>query len=140
MVAQYVNLMNMALTEQEERQPLPDKKKEKVPTIDDLLIYAGKLYKGLIDLSQQRNPLDIRRGVMDINTERESETVKAQGRTYFFDLEHTKEDKPYLRITESHINKENNESVRNTILIFQEDIHEFTQAFTKMAYKVSKGL
>ena len=130
----------MTTIEHGERQPLSDHKKEKVITIDDLLILAGKLYKGLIELSQQKNPLDIRRGVMDMNTERESETVKAQGRTYFFDLEHTKEDKPYLRITESHINKENNESVRNTILIFQEDIHEFTQAFTKMAYKVSKSL
>ena len=129
----------MALTEREERQPLPDNKKEKVPTIDDLLVHAGKLYKGLIDLSQQRNPLDIRRGVMDMNTERESETVKAQGRTYFFDLETTKEGKPYLRITESHLSKQNNESVRNTILVFQEDIHDFMQAFTKIAYKVGKG-
>ena len=130
----------MALIEHEQRQPLPDNKKEKVPTIDDLLIHAGKLYKGLIELSNQKNPLDIRRGVRDMNTERESETVKAQGHTYFFDLEHTKENKPYLRITESHINKENNESVRNTILVFQEDIHDFTQAFTKIAYKVSKSL
>ena len=140
MVAQYVNLEIMSIAERGERKSLSEEKKEKVPTIDDLLIYAGKLYKGLIELSNQKNPLELRRGVMDMNTERESETVKAQGRTYFFDLEHTKEDKPYLRITESHINKENNESVRNTILIFQEDIHEFTQAFTKMAYKVSKGL
>ena len=68
-----------------------------------------------------------------MNAERESETVKAQGRTYFLDLESTKEGKPYLRITESHINKEKNESVRNTILVFQEDIHDFMQAFTKMA-------
>ena len=140
MVAQYVNLEIMSIAERGERKSLSEEKKEKVPTIDDLLIHAGKLYKGLIELSNQRNPLELRRGVMDMNTERESETVKAQGRTYFFDLEHTKEGKPYLRITESHINKENNESVRNTILIFQEDIHEFTQAFTKMAYKVSKSL
>ena len=129
----------MAITEQEPRRSLPDAQKEKVPTIDDLLVYAGKLYKGLIELSNQKNPLDIRRGVIDMNTERESETVKAQGRTYFFDVEHTKEGKPYLRITESHINKENNESVRNAILVFQEDIHSFTQAFTKMAYKVGKN-
>jgi len=73
-----------------------------------------------------------------MNAERESETVKAQGRTYFLDLESTKEGKPYLRITESHINKEKNESVRNTILVFQEDIHDFMQAFTKMAKKVGK--
>ena len=122
-----------------EQQPLSDKKKERITTIDDLMATAGKLYKGLIDLSQQKHPLDIRRGVIDMNTERESETVKAQGRTYFFDLETTKEGKPYLRITESHINKQNNESVRNTILVFQEDIHDFMQAFTKIAYKVGKG-
>jgi hypothetical protein len=127
------------MSETIERQSLSDKKKEKIITIDDLLVSAGKLYKGLIDLSQQKHPLDIRRGVSDMNTERESETVKAQGRTYFLDVESTKEGKPYLRITESHINKQNNESVRNTILIFQEDIHDFTQAFTKMAYKVGKG-
>ena len=122
-----------------EKELLPIKKKEKVTTIDDLLIHAGRLYKGLIELSQQRHPLEIRRGVSDINTERESETVKAKGRTYFLDLENTKDGKPYLRITESHINKNNNESVRNTILVFQEDIHDFTQALTKMAYKVGKG-
>ena len=122
-----------------EKEILPIKKKEKVTTIDDLLIHAGRLYKGLIELSQQRHPLEIRRGVSDMNAERESETVKAKGRTYFLDLENTKDGKPYLRITESHINKNNNESVRNTILVFQEDIHDFTQALTKMAYKVGKG-
>jgi len=127
------------MSESKEQQPLSDKKKEKITTIDDLMATAGKLYKGLIDLSQQKHPLDIRRGVSDMNAERESETVKAQGRTYFLDVESTKDGKPYLRITESHINKEKNESVRNTILVFQEDIHEFTQALTKMAYKVSKG-
>jgi len=127
------------MSESREQHPLSDKKKEKVTTIDDLMATAGKLYKGLIDLSQQKHPLDIRRGVSDMNAERESETVKAQGRTYFLDVESTKEGKPYLRITESHINKQNNESVRNTILVFQEDIHDFTQAFTKMAYKVGKG-
>ena len=127
------------MSESEKQQPLSDKKREKVTTIDDLLVNAGKLYKGLIELSQQKHPLDIRRGVSDMNAERESETVKAKGRTYFLDVESTKEDKPYLRITESHINKEKNESVRNTILVFQEDIHDFTQAFTKMAYKVGKG-
>jgi hypothetical protein len=127
------------MSESREQQPLSDKKREKIITIDDLLVSAGKLYKGLIDLSQQKHPLDIRRGVSDMNAERESETVKAQGRTYFLDVESTKEGKPYLRITESHINKEKNESVRNTILVFQEDIHDFTQALTKMAYKVSKG-
>jgi hypothetical protein len=122
-----------------EKEQLPISKKEKVTTIDDLLIHAGRLYKGLIELSQQRHPLDIRRGVRDMNAERESEIVKAKGRTYFLDLENTKDGKPYLRITESHINKSNNESVRNTILVFQEDIHDFTQALTKMAYKVGKG-
>lgn len=125
------------MSETIERLSLSDKKKERIITIDDLLVSAGKLYKGLIDLSQQKHPLDIRRGVSDMNAERESETVKAQGRTYFLDVESTKEGKPYLRITESHINKEKNESVRNTILVFQEDIHDFTQALTKMAYKVS---
>ena len=129
----------MPIIEQGERRPLSDIKKEKVPTVDDLLIYAGKLYKGLIELSNQKNPLDIRRGVSEMNTERESETVKAQGRTYFFDVESTKEGKPYLRITETYINKQDNEAKRNTILVFQDDIHEFTQALTKMAYKVGKG-
>ena len=122
-----------------QRQPLPEEKRAEMPTIDDLLLYAGKLYKGLITISQRKDPLDIRRGVSEMNTERESETVKAQGRTYFFDLESTKEGKPYLRITESYINKQDNEAKRNTILVFQDDIHEFTQALTKMAYKVGKG-
>jgi hypothetical protein len=134
-----VNVKNIMMVEREENQSIPEAKKEKVTTIDDLLVVAGKLYKGLIELSQRENPLEIRRGVMGMNTERESEIVKAQGRNYFFDVEKTKEGKPYLRITESHINKENNESVRNTILVFQEDMHSFIQTLTKMAYKVVKS-
>ena len=89
------------MSESVEQQPLSDKKKEKITTIDDLMATAGKLYKGLIVLSQQKHPLDIRRGVSDMNTERESEMIKASGKTYFLDIEHTKTGKPYLKITET---------------------------------------
>ena len=127
----------MVLTEQEERQPLPDKKKEKVPTIDDLLVHAGRLYKGLIDLSQQRNPLDIRRGVMSMyNEQNKGEVIKAIGKTYFLDIEKTQNGKPYLKITESRKDAKNGEQIRNSIIIFQEDIIKFAEAIARISLQI----
>jgi hypothetical protein len=124
------------MSESGEQQPLSDKKKEKIITIDDLMVTAGKLYKGLIDLSQQKHPLDIRWGVSDMNTERESEMIKASGKTYFLDIEHTKTGKPYLKITETRKDAKNGDQIRNSIIVFQEDIREFSQAITRIGFQI----
>jgi len=126
----------MPIIEQGERKPLPDIKKEKVPTVDDLLIYAGKLYKGLISLSNQKNPLEIRRGVNGMYEQKGSEIIKAIGRTYFLDIEKTQAGKPYLKLTESRKDAKNGEQVRNTIYVYQEDIKPFAEAIARISLQI----
>ncbi|TXB63017.1 DUF3276 family protein [Phaeodactylibacter luteus] len=56
-----------------------------------------------------------------------TETVKCEGRTYFFDLKEASNGKPYLCISSSSKNKEG-EFERNRIFIFDGDFERFAQA------------
>ena len=105
-------------------------------TIDELLVLAEYLHKGLINLSNQRHPLSVFKGVKNMETSNEHEMVKTSSRTYFFDIETTKLGKPYLKITESRIDKDTKEAQRNTILVFQEDMLQFTGTLNVMAKRV----
>jgi hypothetical protein len=105
-------------------------------TIDELLIVSEYLYKGLINLSNQRHPLAIYKGVKNMETSNEHEMLKASSRTYFFDIETTKDGKPYLKISESRINKETQEQTRNTLIIFEEDLLQFTGTFNAMSKRI----
>ena len=87
-------------------------------TIDDLARMAEQLLEGINQLSSYKHPLSVRKGdsftkeVIELTEEnRDSMTLKARSKTYFFDLRKTKEGKPYLGITESHL------SIRNIILL-----------------------
>lgn len=111
-------------------------------TIDDLLQKAGEIFAGLKKLAEYKYPLDIRRGsairkgvskVMD--EDRESMQIKASGRTYFLDVEKTKEGKPYLKITESRKGKED-KFERSSVLVFPEDADEFSDAVSEMVGKL----
>ena len=109
-------------------------------TIDDCVNQAEDLFTGLRRLSQIKYPLDIRRGIkkgvediMDDNSI--GRQLKASGRTYFFDLEQTREGKTYLRITESRKGKDD-KFERNSILVFPEDAGEFAQVVSKIAAKL----
>lgn len=125
------------MTEKGEQQPLPYKKKEKVNTIDDMVVAAGKLYKGLMELSNQKHPLDIRKGVMSMYNERkDGEVIKTAGKTYFLDIEKTKTGKPYLKITESRKDSKSGDPIRNTIIVFQEDVRLFAQAINRVSYQI----
>lgn len=125
------------MSESGEGQPLSSKKKEGITTIDDVLVLAGKLYKGLIELSNQKYPLDIRRGVMGMYNERKGgEVIKTSGKTFFLDIEETKNGKPYLKITESRMGGKNGDQIRNSIIVFQEDIREFAQAVTRIGFQI----
>ena len=108
-------------------------------TIDDLLRQAESLFKGLVNLSQQRHPLSIYKGVKNMETSNEHEMLKASSRTYFFDIETTTNGKPYLKISESRINKETQVQVRNTIIIFEEDLFQFTGTFNTMSKRISNS-
>ena len=115
-------------------------------TIDDLLHKAQELFVGLKKLSKSKYPLDIRRGVSvrkgvkkRMNDDRQSKQIKGGSRTYFLDVEKTREGKPYLRITESRKGK-GDKFERNSINVFPEDADEFAQAVSEMASRLGKGV
>ena len=117
----------------------PDR--EPFTTIDGLLDKAQDLFAGLKKLSEFKYPLDIRRGVRKgvekhMNDETQSRQIKGAGRTYFLDLQKTKEDKPYLRITESR-KGDGEKFERNSINVFPEDAGEFAEAVSAMAEKLA---
>ena len=116
--------------------------REPFTTIDDLVQQAKHLFAGLKKLSEFKYPLDIRRGIRKgvdkpMNDEAQSRQIKGAGRTYFLDLQKTKEDKPYLRITESRKTGEGEKFERNSINVFPEDADEFAQAVSEMTSKLS---
>ena len=109
-------------------------------TIDDLLQKAQDLLVGLKKLSESKYPLDIRRGIRKgvkkrMNDDRQSQQLKAAGRTYFLDIEETKEGKPYLRITESR-KGEGDKFERNSVNVFPEDATEFAGAVSEMTKRI----
>ena len=115
--------------------------REPFTTIDDLMQTAQELFAGLKKLSEFKYPLDIRRGVRkgvkkQMNDDRKSRQIKASGRTYFLDIERTKEGKSYLRITESR-KGEGDKFERNSINVFPEDADEFSQAVSEMVPQLS---
>ena len=110
-------------------------------TIDDLAQQAHTLSVGLERLCEFKYPLDIRRGIRkgvgkSMTDDTQSRQIKAAGRTYFLDLQKTKEDKPYLRITESR-KGDGEKFERNSINVFPEDAAEFTAAVSAMAEKLA---
>ena len=107
-------------------------------TIDEAIDLAKELLKGLTRLGEYRYPLSVRRGVSNITPEekKESQTVKAGARTYFFDIQKTKADKPYLTISESRFMGEGKDRERNTITVFPEQIEVFAKTLYRMAKKI----
>jgi len=105
-------------------------------TIDDLIPLATRLSQGLNKLSEYKYPLDVRRGVRSMNSEKESITIKAVGRMYFLDVKETKDGNPYLIITESRSKSEGKERERASIFVFQENLREFSDAIAQMADKL----
>jgi hypothetical protein len=106
---------------------------------------AEQLLDGIIQISRYKHPLSVRKGdsftkeVIEMTEEnRDSMTLKAHSKTYFFDVRKTKEGKPYLGITESHLKKDSKESQRSTIFIFPEDAPTFKQAFDEMIVRLSE--
>jgi len=105
-------------------------------TIDELLVSAEYLYKGLINLSNQRHPLLVYKGVRNMEHDNQHEIVKISSRTYFFDVETAQNGKCYLKITESRINTETKEQTRNTIFVFQEGLQRFADTMNDMVKRM----
>ncbi len=120
-----------------------DPTRDPFTTIDDLLVKAEELSIGLRRLSEYKHPLDVRRGVksgegvIDMSEEGDSMTVKAGAKTYFFDVKMTKQDKPYLVITESRFKGEGEQRVRVSMSIFPEQATEFAEAVQSMTARIS---
>lgn len=119
-----------------------DPVREPFVTIDDLVMKADELASGLRTLSEYKHPLDIRRGkregVKDMTDDAESRTVKAGSKTYFFDIKKTRQDKPYLVITESRFKGEGKERERVSISIFPENAEEFSEAVAAMTAMIEQ--
>ena len=111
-------------------------------TIDDLAITAEDLLNGIIRLSQYKYPLGIRKGISikevgdKVGQSETSLTLKARSQTYFFDICKTKEGKPYLSITESHLKAGGKEPQHSTIFIFPEEAANFNKACSEMVDKL----
>ena len=131
--------------------PMPDEKiprsgsepdREPFVTIDDLLSLAQEITTGLERLSEYRHPLEVRRGIRKGVKKRmstgQNRQIKGGSRTYFLDVDETKDGKPYLRITESRKGKED-KFERNSINVFPEDLDEFAQAVAELASALSAG-
>ena len=106
-------------------------------TIDDAIEKAQELANMLSELGELRHPLDIRKGVENMEDKSErSKTLKAGSKTYFFDIKETKEGKPFLVITESRFKGEGEERERSAIIVFQENAKEFSSTVYEMAKKL----
>jgi hypothetical protein len=113
-------------------------------TIDDLAQMAEEFLEGIIRMSGYKHPLSVRKGdsftkeVIEMTEEnKDSVTLKAHSKTYFFDVRKTREGKPYLGITESHLKKDSKESQRSTIFIFPEGAPTFKESFDEMIVRLS---
>ena len=62
-----------------------------------------------------------------------SKIVKAGLTTYFFDVKGTKDIKPFLVITESSFKGEGSERQRSRIVVFPEQIKEFSSSLQEIA-------
>lgn len=119
------------------------KEREPFATIDDLVIQAEGLFTGLKKLSESRHPLDIRKGVRkgveDMTDQNdESRTLKAGSKTYFFDIKKTKDEKPFLVITESRFKGEGKDRERSTVVVFPDNAEEFERTVSEMVTKILK--
>ncbi len=66
--------------------------------------------------------------------------VKAGSKTYFFDLKQTRDNKPYLLLTESRFKGEGEERERVSITIFPESAVPFGQAVAEMVSRLSEPI
>jgi len=118
--------------------------REPFPTIDRALEVAQELQNVLKKLAELKHPLDVRKARKEVvrtmqsrgDENRESKQIRAGSRTYFIDIEKTKDGKPYLRITESRFKGEGSGRERNSIAIFPEEADEFAAAINEMVAKL----
>jgi hypothetical protein len=62
-----------------------------------------------------------------------SESLKAGGRTYFFDIKEAKSGRPYLTVTETRLDKKSGQRERSSLIFYPEIIRDFHKTFQHMA-------
>lgn len=62
-----------------------------------------------------------------------SSTFRIGKRTFFFDVNVASNNKNYLKITESRFVEEGKDRVRNSVVLFGEDIQDFSKNLKEMA-------
>ena len=62
-----------------------------------------------------------------------SESLKAEGRTYFFDIKEAKSGRPYLTVTETRFDKGSSKRERSSLIFYPEAIRDFHKIFQNMA-------
>ena len=73
----------------------------------------------------------IKRNMPDIIAPLFSTKVLLGRRTFFFDVRKTKEEKPYIRITESSI-KASGEKHRSNLMVFDSEFEDFKTALAQV--------
>ena len=105
-------------------------------TIDYVIRLSQDLCERLCKIGEYKYLFAVRRGVSSMVDKEDSKTVRAGAITYFFDLKETKDNKPFLVITESRFKGEGEDHERKSILVFQDNIQEFSQALSEIAAKM----
>ena len=104
-------------------------------TIDDLISLSQELFTRLHQIGQYKYPLAVRKGVKPM--EKPTKIVRAGAITYFLDIKKTRDNKPFLLITESRYKGNDEKRDRNTIVVFQDNVREFAQAITDLSASMS---
>ena len=122
-----------------EKIPTNSDKRENTPTtLAELVQQSEKLYKGLLLLSENEDPAALLGGTIQIPDEKESVTLRAGGRTYFLDTGKTKNDRGYLKITETHIEGEEKKPIRNSVIVFEDQLPDFYLALSRLIVNLKK--
>lgn len=106
-------------------------------TIDDLISLSQELFTRLNQIGQYKHPLAVRKGVKQMENTSTSKIVRAGAITYFLDIKKTRDDKPFLLITESRYKGEGGKRERNTVVVFQESAQELVKAITELSASMS---
>lgn len=61
-----------------------------------------------------------------------SSMLRAGSRTYFFDINVASNNKKYLRVTESRFVEEGKDRIRNSVVLFPEDVQDFQKNLKEM--------
>ena len=66
------------------------------------------------------------------NSKVKSSYIRCGKKTFFFDINLAANNKKYLKVTESRFVEEGKDRIRNSVVIFPEDIQDFQNNFNEM--------